>query len=194
MRIATALFSLVLTVSITTNARGQGARSGVWMNAGVAYGSTSVECEPCTLDREALTGFHLRFGVSRTHRVTWGGEVHFLSTDQDSTYVSVLSVLGIVQFYPIDAAGLYFSAGAGLYKSRFEYLTAPPGLRDFNNRATGVQVGAGYEIPLASGLSLTPFTSFIKDFGGGTTEYNGNRIDEAINPNFFQFGVGLTWH
>lgn len=194
MRLATALFSTALVLATTTTARAQHVRSGFWMGAGAGHARTAVDCEPCTPDREAVSGLFLRIGNSPTRRVTVGGELNFLRTDQDSVYASVLTVMAVARFYPIDAAGFYISTGIGLHGSRFEYLTAPPGLRDIEIRATGVQIGTGYEIPLHDSLFVTPFFFFVTDYGTSITKYNGNRVSESSKPNFYQFGIGLTWH
>lgn len=194
MRLPIVFLGLLLFFAGTNAARAQHVRSGFWMGAGAGYARTAVDCEPCTLDREPVSGLFLRIGNSPTRRVTVGGELNFLRTDQDSVYASVLTVMAVARFYPIDAAGLYINTGIGLHRSRFEYLTAPPGLRDIEIRATGVQIGTGYEIPLLDNLFLTPFLLFVSDYGNSNTKHNGNRIAEASKPNFYQFGIGLTWH
>lgn len=189
MRFAPAASCLALAFFAATPLDAQNVRESLWFSAGGGYGSAATDCADCTTDRESGYGFHFRFGGTSSPHATLGAEAAFWKRGEEGSKIDIKSLLGILQMYPSVTAGLYFDFGVGVSRTHLEF----PAI-EYERTAIAVQFGTGYDIAIGRHLAVTPAAFYMKSLGGGRTEFNGSEIDEVINPDYFQFGVGLSWH
>lgn len=166
------------------------ARSGVWVGAGMGWGSALPSCPICARDRSGGLSGYLRTGTTVTDRVLVGVEANgwYKGTEDLRQIVGSASV--ITMLYPRVDSGLYFKAGLGL--TRFE---ARP--RDDDPKATantfGVNVGVGYELRTMGSFSVVPYMNVLTG-SFGTLKEDGNELTGGMNLSLVQLGVGLTLH
>lgn len=188
MRLASAV-GLALVVAACGPLRAQSAREGFWMSLGLGYGSAGLDCNDCTDQREDGSGFYLRLGGSPTPRMRIGADINAWHRSRNRTEVTFASVIGLLQLYPAERAGLFLNLGAGVTTATFEFPIV-----DVENKGVGVELGGGWDIGIGARFAITPFALYVNAFGGGRTRFNNVEIDEEINPDYLLFGLGFTWH
>lgn len=189
MRIRAAALGLLLATAAACPLQAQNAREGFWASVGFGYGSAGLDCTDCTGERVNGTGLFLRLGSSSNARMLVGAELNRWTRHENNADVAFTSLMGLIQFYPVERAGFFLNAGTGFSRSHFEYPIV-----EVVRHAVGIELGAGYDIPISPRLFITPFALSMRAFGGGTTRFNGSRVGEQVNPDFYQLGFSLTWH
>ena len=163
-------------------------RSGAWFGFGAGLGSQSVSCSICTQDRRVGTAVYLRGGATLNPRVRLGlettGWARFDEVDQ-----FVGSVGLIAHFYPDPGRGLFLKAGPAItfFRAKDDEDT------QIGSTSYGLTVGAGYEVPVRPGWSLTPFLDLMASTLGTLTS-EGQSITGRTGVTLIQLGVGLTLH
>jgi hypothetical protein len=154
-------------------------RKGFWIGFGFGYGSYGISCDGCSgLGREGSYTGHLRMGGTISPHLLLGGQVDAWSKSQDGATLSAGNVSLNASYYPKPAGGLFLNAGLGL--SRME---ASGGGSSAGETGPGFSVGAGYDLRVGRNLSITPLASWV--YGHPT---------DGLSHNFYQFGVGVTFH
>jgi hypothetical protein len=97
------------------------------------------------------------------------------------TTITAGNVSLAADYYPQPAGGLFLSAGLGF--SRGE---ASSGGSSAGNTGPGFTIGGGYDVRVGANTSITPVANWAWGHPrGGTNGYS---------QNFFQFGMGVTFH
>lgn len=51
----------------------------------------------------------------------------------------------------------------------------------------------GYDLAIARRWSITPYVNYLAT-AGAKGQLNGVNTNESFNANYFQYGLGLSWH
>jgi hypothetical protein len=162
-------------------------RSGLTIAFGLGAGSRGLRCDECEIPREGGAASHLFVGGTLGSRLTLGGEINGWGKAEGGVEQSVASLMAVARLYPVVDRGLHLTGGLGITSMSVE--------RDAERLKTegfGVELGAGYDLRVASGFSLTPYAQWVRGFGGDG-ELDGVDIGEA-NPDYWQLGLAFTWH
>jgi hypothetical protein len=146
------------------------ARSGVWFNAGLGYGT--VGCQDCDSREDGLSG-NLTIGGTLNDRFLIGFGTAGFTKSIDGERFNVGHYDARVRFYPSRTNGFFVTGGAGIGRMSFE-----------GESETGLSVllGLGYDIRVAKNVSLTPF-------------WNGYAMSNSnVDANVGQLGIGITIH
>jgi hypothetical protein len=192
-RLTLGLCALALAAAAAMPAAAQGGRpqtrEGYWISFGLGAGSAGIDCSVCPDDRENGATLYLRMGGTPSPRLLIGGELNGWGKEENDVEMSVGSLMGVVQFYPAATGGFFLTGGLGFLGMVLEDPTD-----EVESNGFGVQVGAGYDIRLGRRFSLSPFATYVHGFSG-EPEVNGVTVKGMdVNPNFFHFGLGFTWH
>lgn len=182
-----ALAVVLATLSAPLRAQEPLPRDGFTIAFGIGGGTRGLDCSGCDVDREGGATAFLFVGGTIGPRLTVGGELSGWGKAEDGVEQSVASAMAVAHFYPAASRGLFLSGGVGLTAMSVD--DAP---YEFRADGYGLQFGAGYDVRVARGLSLSPYLAWVRGFGGDATE-NGVEIGDA-NPDYIQFGLGFTWH
>ena len=185
---AAVIVALITTAGSTTAQQHPQTRQGFWIGFGLGAGSAGASCTGCSSEREFGLSGYFRAGGTVTPNLLIGGETNgwYKSESALTQHVGVLT--GVVYFYPMPTSGLYLKGGAGLMTYR-----ADDDVDELTATGLGVQFGLGYDFRLGGNFSLTPFGNFLVAFGADA-KFDGISLGENLNPNVFQFGLGLNWH
>jgi len=154
-------------------------RKGFWIGFGLGYGSYGISCDGCSgLGRESSYTGHLRMGGTLSPHLLLGGEIDGWSKSESGSTLSAGNVTLNASYYPQPAGGFFLNGGIGL--SRVE---ASGGGSSSGETGPGVTVGAGYDLRVGTNVSVTPLASWV--WGHPT---------DGLSHNFYQFGVGVTFH
>ena len=153
------LFLIILAASLSAaSVAAQGEpppvepRSGAWFGFGAGLGSQSVSCSICTQDRRVGTAVYLRGGATLNPKVRLGLEITgWARFDEVDQFVGSVGL--IAHFYPDPGRGLFVKAGPTVtfFKAKDQEDT------QIGSTSFGLTVGAGYEVLVRPGWSLTPF-------------------------------------
>jgi hypothetical protein len=162
-------------------------RSGLTISFGLGGGSRGLRCDGCEVSRESGAASHLFVGGTLGPRLTLGGEINGWGKAEGGVEQSVASLMAVARFYPAVDRGLHLTGGVGLTSMSVE--------RDAERLTTegfGIELGAGYDLRVASAFSLTPYAQWVRGVGGDG-ELDGADIGDA-NPDYWQLGIAFTWH
>lgn len=124
-------------------------------------------------------------------RLLIGAEANLWKKTRDSTPdapvdETLWAFSAVSHWYPSARRPFYWKVGAGGVSYRLEDDTDV-----ITATALGVQLGVGYEFPLASRWSFSPFASaFIASWGGGV-KFNGAEMDQDLSATLVQVGFAL---
>jgi hypothetical protein len=151
------------------------AREGLWFNAGLGLGSLS--CNGCDATLSGLSG-GLSLGGRINDRLLVGVGTTGYYKSENGSALSVGTLDARLRFYPVLTSGFFLTGGVGLG-------TITAGVVGFGTQTesgVGVVLGLGWDIPIRSNLSLTPFWNGV-----------GVRTSDA-NASIGQLGLGITLH
>ena len=176
---AIVLAMLALGVSAASAQHPQ-TRKGFWIGFGFGYGSYGISCTGCSgLGRESSFTGHIRLGGTVGPKLLLGMESIAWTKSQGGATVTAGNVSLAADYYPQPAGGLFLSAGVGF--SRVE--TSSSGSPSSGSTGPGFTFGAGYDVRVGANTSVTPIANFV-----------WGHPDSGLSHNFFQFGVGVTFH
>ena len=168
-------------------------RQGFNISFGIGGGSAGYDCDGCEdLGRETGTTMFLHIGGTVTPQLTVGGELNGWGKSSRAEDSAIGSAMAVVHYYPILTQGLFLSGGAGFTSLAIRDKTTFPD-DEMTSDGFGVQVGVGYDWRVGRNFSLTPYAQYVRAFAG-EAEFNGTSTGSDLNPNFFQIGLGFTWH
>jgi hypothetical protein len=194
-RRASALLGACTLLLSATHLAAQGkpqTREGFNISFGLGGGSAGLDCTSCPSDRQSGGTMYLNIGGTVTPRLTVGGEINGWAQSSSEEDDLISSMMAVVHFYPVQTQGFFLSGGVGFTTLMIEGK-GPFAGEEIESTGAGVQLGAGYDWRVARNFSLTPYAQFVRSFGAEATE-NGIETNESLNPNFFQIGLGFTWH
>jgi hypothetical protein len=119
-------------------------------------------------------------GGTLGQQVRLGGEVFVWINEQGDLTETLVSVMPIVQLYPVASTGLHLRGGAGWARS---------GVTDFygynvGNNGFGTMVGIGWELPVGRKVFLTPAVDWNQQW------YDGGR-DPGYTERVINFGLSI---
>jgi hypothetical protein len=182
-----ALAAVLFLLSSPLGAQDPLPRDGLTIAFGLGGGTRGLDCTGCDVDREGGATAFLFVGGTINPRLTLGAELNGWGKAEDDIEQSVASAMAVAHFYPRASRGLFVSGGVGLTAMAVDQTPD-----EFRTDGFGFQLGAGYDIRVARGLSLSPYLTWVRGIGGDGTE-NGVGIGDA-NPDYIQVGLGFTWH
>jgi hypothetical protein len=148
------------------------ARRGWWANVGLGFGSGG--CQDC--DGLRFTGLTEQLGVGGTinpHLQLGVGSDGWAHRDNFGNTESVGILDARLRYYPSRRAGFFVTGGVGL--GVYRYL-------DETETGLGLLLGVGWDVPVGTHVSLTPF-------------WQGYAMANArMDANVGQLGLGLTIH
>ena len=189
-RAALALGALALLVaSSPASAQKAQDRQGFTISFGVGSGSAGMSCDGCTdISRESSTSGYLNIGTAIRPNLTVGGELSGWTKSEDGADGTISSLMAVAHYYPIAKQGVFVSGGLGL-----TMMSMDDGVDKIENKALGLQLGAGYDWRVARNFSLTPYAQWVKGMQA-KADVNGSSTDAKFGVDVFQFGLGFTWH
>jgi hypothetical protein len=157
-------------------------RKGFWIGFGLGYGSYGVSCSGCSgLGRESSFTGHIRLGGTVSPHLLLGAESIAWTKSEGGATITAGNLSLAADYYPQPAGGLFLSAGVG-----FSSAQVSSGGSSASNTGPGLTIGGGYDVRVAANTSITPVVNWVWGHPrGGTNGYSHN---------FFQFGVGVTFH
>lgn len=154
-------------------------RKGFWIGFGVGFGSYGISCSGCSgLGRESSYTGHLKLGGTLNSHLTLGAETIAWSKSEGGATITAGNVSFAANYYPQPASGLFLSAGVG-----FSRVEASGGGSSTGSTGPGLSLGAGYDLRVGANTSITPIANFL-----------WGHPDSGLSHNFFQFGLGVTFH
>jgi len=166
----------------------QVARRGAWLGLGFGHGSAQLSCAICEGGRDGGGSAYIRGGVALTNRMLLGVEVlGWRRTPSDQEFLMTSAQL-VGLFYPSARKGLFVKAGLGLAR----YTASDPD-DEISAQAFAAQVGAGWEVPVSRGISVSPFVTFLGT-SGSDVRFNDTVSDLSANSSLIQVGLGVTLH
>jgi len=189
------LASLSFRPEIGLAQRPTAARQGASFSVGVGQGSARLTCTDCVPDRQSAPSYYVSLAGALRPNLVVGAAVdvwtkRVLDPGPDGYVrftVATLDVIG--QWYPQPSAGFFVSGGLGYGTIDARFDVSSEGSVSDRTSAFGYQLGAGYDLRVRRGFSLTPF---VKMFGtaSGAVEGTGAKLDAHVA----EAGLGLTWH
>lgn len=168
-------------------------RRGLWVGLGAGAGSAKATCSVC-LDRETGVAAQARVGGTISRSVLAGAEGSGWLKSGAQVDRAFLMLAAVGTFYPSREHGLHLKAGLGQY-----WYVEEDRQTELSSQGLAVQLGAGYDIRVTPGVSLSPFATLIRSGFGNPT-----RLDKAsgfkqplfsdMTVQFFQLGLAATLH
>lgn len=167
-------------------------RGGFWGSMGFGAGMESVDLDGDALGySDALwrPTFNFRLGGTVKQVLRLGGEVNVWTNYQGGITETLVTLMPILQVYPIKSAGLNFRGGAGYAWSSVTdnyYYYATSG-----NNGFSTLLGVGWEFPLSSKFFITPGVDWYQQWYGGGYYPDGyfpGYTERVIN---FSVSIGL---
>jgi len=160
-------------------------RQGLWIGAGLGYGSLGRTCDACqNFPGEGGPSGYVKVGATPDPRVLMGIEVNGWRHDLQGTTVTSGNASFVVYAYPALASGFFLKGGLGVSLYR-EDTTATTGF--------GLTAGAGYDIRVGENLSLTPVANFTFGSLGNLTPRAGVFLP-GVQQTLLQLALGVTFH
>jgi hypothetical protein len=169
---------LLLGVSVAPAQHAQ-TRKGFWIGFGVGYGSYGFSCDGCSgISRQGSYTGNIRLGGTINPHLLLGAESIAWSKSESGGTVTAANVSAAAFYYPKPAGGLFMSAGVGFSRAEASGSGISAG-----STGPGFTVGAGYDLRVGANTSITPTGNWV--YG---------HPDNGVSHNFFQFGLGVTFH
>jgi hypothetical protein len=151
------------------------ARHGMWFNIGSGYGA--ITCAACY---DAVGGYsgNLSIGGTLGQRVRLGLGTTSWYKSEDGLSLLTGTIDARLRFYPVMKSGFFLTAGIGVGSIGADLA----GYGSGSEFGLGSVAGLGWDIPIASAVSLTPF-------------WNGFNVTTSnTNTTVGQIGLGFTLH
>lgn len=182
MRVHCGLIPGILGLTLLASSRpaeaqdsGPRERQGFWIGFGLGPGSLS--CDDCSGSETSYSG-NFRLGGTISRKVLLGFESNAWYKEQSGVSLTMANASAVVIFYPSATGGFHLKGGLGV--SRLEVEIS--GLGGGGETGAGALLGIGYDFRAGRNFSLTPFLNGLGgNFDGGSA-------------NFWQVGLGLSWH
>lgn len=169
-------------------------RDGYSLSLGLGGGSNGVTCAGCTTTRENGASGYLRFGKGMTPSIMAGAELNAWNKNQTNGYGRTGMLSAIAQWYPSLTNGFFAKAGAGVGRTTIEDRSTPTSPADkLVSTGFGYQLGMGYDMGIARRWSITPYANYLATTGANAT-LNGVDMNQKLDANYVQYGLGLSWH
>lgn len=148
-------------------------RQGFWLSIGLGAGS--LGCSDCS-GRESGVSGALALGGTLNKQLLLGAFMNGWTKSVSGVTLSLSSLTAGVRIYPSVSSGFFLVGGLGLGNVTVEISGV-----SVSESGTGALLGLGWDVPLGSSISLTPFWN-----GVGIKYSDGD-------ANFGQIGLSITW-
>jgi hypothetical protein len=179
------LTTVVLTALVAATASAQGARyRGYWGSLGLGGGARIVSSDGGT-ETTGGGAMTLRMGGKLSDVLLVGGEVGGWGTQEDEVFVGRGNWTLTAVAFPAGQLGLFVKGGFGGATVRavdYRAVGEPTGI---SKTGFGTTLGVGYDIPIATGASLTPGVDFMYQWLDDPDVRNGALV---------LLTLGVTWH
>lgn len=167
-------------------------RDGYSLSLGLGGGSNGLTCTGCATTRESGGSGYLRVGKGITPSLLMGLELNGWNKTKNNVVGRTGMLSAIAQFYPNMTSGLFLKSGLGMGRTTIDDRSAAPSNR-LQSTGFGYQFGMGYDMSVARRWSLTPYVNYLAT-AGATVQLNGVTMNEKLDANYVQYGLGLSWH
>ena len=167
-------------------------RDGYSLSLGLGGGSSGASCAGCASDRENGASGYLRLGKGFTPTMMFGVELNGWNKTENNITGRQTMLSAIAQWYPSMTNGFFTKAGMGIGRMSAENKSSTPSNK-LESTGFGYQLGLGYDMSIARRWSVTPYVNYLST-AGAKAQLNGVDTGEKIDGNYFQYGLGLTWH
>ena len=165
-------------------------RQGLNVSLGLGGGSGGMTCDGCQTDRTGGGTMYLNVGGTVMPNLTLGGEINGWSKDQNDASGTIASLMAVAHYYPMARAGWYMTGGLGMTTLALKDKTTGD---KADATGFGMEIGTGYDWRVASNFSLSPYFQYV--YGAkGELKVNDTDTGTKAGGNYFQFGLGFTWH
>lgn len=168
-------------------------RRGLWVGLGLGMGSARADCSICT-GRATGPAAHAGAGGTISQRILVGvrGTGWFENGAENDRSLVMLAALGTL--YPWPDRGFHLEAGIGGY-----WYVEEDSANELSTQGLALQVGAGFDLPITRGVSLSPFATLIASGFGNPTRLDkstGARLPllSDMTLQSFQVGIAATLH
>lgn len=166
---------LLLGVSVAPAQHAQ-VRKGFWIGFGLGYGSLGFSCTGCSgIGREGSFSGYLKMGGTLSPNLLLGGETNGWTKSDGGITTTAGNASLTAYYYPMPAGGWFLRGGMGLSSLQSTGASSETGF--------GLSLGTGYDLRVGGNTSLTPVFN-----------YNWGKPVSGLTQNFFQFGLGVTFH
>jgi hypothetical protein len=185
-RLATLLITTAVLAAGSGSASAQ-TRDGIFVGAGLGWGSGKVEADEGEADRRGSWTLNLRVGRPLSDRLLVGAELNgwFDSEDEDS--VSLFNGSLAAYYYPTDMP-LFVKAGLGLARADFDI-----GGESAAGVGLGLMAGVGYDIPIGRSTAVTPMATFWMGKPGDLS-VDDIEVVHGFKHNVIELGVAVTFY
>jgi hypothetical protein len=187
--------SLIVAAPLVAQSKPQ-TREGFTIGFGVGLGSAGVSCSNCGTERKNAGSGYLRIGGAVRPNLIVAGESQAWAkseSDQGTTDdVTIAALLAVVLWYPEPQDGFHLKGGLG-FGSITDDIRDPLFSAKLESTGVAFTFGVGYDWRLGKNFSLTPYLSYFATTGA-EAKVNGSSLNEKLNANLFQVGLGFTWH
>ena len=191
MRLPVPLFAAIVSVALCARgAHAQIPANRFWFSVGGGFGH-SGPANSTGLDQFSGPSGDVALGVAMTSRGLIGLEVAGWRKDTPlgtsrSTFLS-LTLLG----YPFGSVldNLYLQGGLGVGNASFPTQATTTTPTRLNVTHPSLQVGVGYDFPIACPLWITPFFQSYGTFGG--RRFSGSPLPPSESQNAILFHAGV---
>jgi hypothetical protein len=167
-------------------------RDGYSLSLGLGGGSGGVSCAGCGTERQNGASGYLRVGKGFTPSVMLGLELNGYNKTEDNLTSRETMLSAIAQWYPSTTNGFFTKVGAGMGRTTADDASATP-TNKLQSTGFAYQLGLGYDWSIASRWSITPYANYLSTTGA-KAQYNGVDMGTKMDGNYFQYGLGLSWH
>jgi hypothetical protein len=167
-------------------------REGYSLSLGLGGGSSGVSCAGCATNRENGMSGYLRLGKGMSPSLMMGVELNGWNKTQQSVTSRNTMLSAIAQWYPSMTNGFFAKGGLGVGRTMIDDKSSVPSNK-FQSTGLGYQVGVGYDMSVARRWSVTPFLNYLST-AGAKGQLNGTSTNQKFDGNYFQYGLGLSWH
>jgi hypothetical protein len=169
-------------------------RDGFAISFGVGAGSAGFSCDGCSSDRGNGGSGYLRIGGAVRPNLVIAGELNGWTKQESGATGTIGYLTAVAQWYPAPASGFYLEGGIGGGSVQIDVTDLTTGTTErLESAGVAFQLGTGYDWRVARNFSLTPYVDFLTT-AGGEAKYDGASLNERLDANVFQFGLGFSWH
>ncbi len=159
-------------------------RSGLWFSAGIGAGNERFDARDGLgwSDGKGGGSGYLKLGGTVNSSLLIGAEAQlWAAANSGQTYDRALgSLMGIAQFYPSPAGGLWLRGGLGWARDNLRTYPSPGVTMSSDINGTAYALGLGYDVPVTRGISITPSLDLVAQ------DYRTHK-ERIVN-----FGIGIT--
>lgn len=184
---AGALTGVLATMLAFAPAAAQSYHQGFWIGAGLGSARSDLSCNVCVDDTKGVLSGFLRAGFTLRPNLLLGAEATLTRNSEDGVTERATGIAAMGYLYPW-RNGLYLKGGLGIMQ-----YNAHDDDDEFTTQAVAIHFGLGYEIRVASNVSVAPFANFIATTNGDL-DFNGSKVTGDARVTLLHLGIGVTMH